>query len=143
MKSLRAPQMMRESSACKSKMQKAINVSSGDEVFEKIKNYEFLSVDIFDTVLFRHCTSPIDAFDFMSTHESVRRVTEYFKDYRVAAENLAREDAEENDREDVSLEEIYSCFQQLTNCGHEQAEQIRQLELATEIDLLHMSNFGG
>ncbi|WP_170426098.1 hypothetical protein [Ruegeria arenilitoris] len=118
------------------------NVNSGDVVLSKIADYDFLSVDIFDTLLFRHCKSPIDAFGFMEAHTQTRQVTEYFKDYRVAAEQLAREDADSKGLEDVSLDEIYFCFQQFTNCSDEQAEQIKQLELETEMDLLHATRFG-
>ncbi|WP_120633349.1 hypothetical protein [Ruegeria sp. EL01] len=123
-------------------MHKTINVSPSDQAFEKIGTYDFLSVDIFDTVLFRHCRSPVDAFSFMSTQDPVIRVTEFFKDYRVAAENLAREDATNKNREDVYLDEIYNCFRQLTNCSHQESEQIKRLELETEMDLLHATSFG-
>lgn len=78
----------------------------------------------------------------MSTREQTKQVSEYFKDYREAAELLAREDAEKRDLEDVSLDEIYLCFEQLTNCSQQQAEQIKQLELETEMDLLHATSFG-
>ncbi len=125
-----------------SNRKKTMNVSSSSAVLSKIGDYDFLSVDIFDTLLFRHCNSPIDAFGFMERDEKTKQVTDFFKDYRVAAEQLAREDAEHNGLEDVSLDEIYRCFQQLTNCSGEQAKQIRQLELETEMDLLHATNFG-
>ncbi len=125
-----------------SNRKKKMNVSSSSAVLSKIGDYDFLSVDIFDTLLFRHCNSPIDTFGFMEGHEKTKQVTEFFKDYRVAAEQLAREDAEHNGLEDVSLDEIYRCFQQLTNCSGEQAKQIKLLELETEMDLLHATNFG-
>ncbi|MCG7520520.1 hypothetical protein [Ruegeria sp. Ofav3-42] len=128
--------------APKNDRRKNIIVSPSEEVLAKVGDYEFLSVDIFDTLLFRHCKSPIDAFEFVSEHTQTRQVTEHFKDYRVAAEQLAREDASEKGLEDVSLDEIYLCFQQFTNCSYEQAEQIKKLELETEMDLLHATTFG-
>ncbi|WP_170468395.1 HAD-IA family hydrolase [Ruegeria arenilitoris] len=121
---------------------KKMRTSSSEEVLNRVDDYDFLSLDIFDTLLFRHCKSPIDVFGFMSEHSHTRQVTEFFQDYRVAAENLARDDANEKNLEDVSLEEIYLCFQQLTNCTDAQAEQIKQLELETEMDLLHATSFG-
>ncbi|WP_282152196.1 HAD-IA family hydrolase [Ruegeria atlantica] len=125
-----------------SEVDKKNAVSPNGKVFEQIETHDFLSVDVFDTLLFRHCKSPVDVFDFMSTRQQTKQVTEYFKDYREAAELLAREDAEKRDLEDVSLDEIYLCFEQLTNCSHQQAEQIKQLELETEMDLLHATSFG-
>ena len=119
-----------------------MRTSSSEEVLNRIDDYDFLSLDIFDTLLFRHCKSPIDVFAFMSERSHTRQVTEFFQDYRVAAENLARDDAKDKNLEDVSLEEIYLCFQQLTNCTDAQAEQIKQLELETEMDLLHATSFG-
>ena len=112
------------------------------DVDPKIESFEYVSVDIFDTLLFRHCKSPIDAFAFMAHHERVLEVSDYFVDFRVSAEQLAREDADLKGAEDVSLEEIYSCFMQLTNCTYEQAEAIKAIELETEMDVLFPTVFG-
>ncbi|MEP3513725.1 MAG: HAD-IA family hydrolase, partial [Lentilitoribacter sp.] len=107
-----------------------------------VEAHTYLSVDIFDTLLFRHCKSPIDVFTFMASHSQVLEVTEFFSDFRTAAEKQAREDAKERQAEDVSFQEIYDCFRQLTNCTRQQAEAIQAIELQTEQDLLYPTNFG-
>ncbi len=112
------------------------------DVDPKISSFDFLSIDIFDTLLFRHCRSPIDAFGFMQQHKHVTEVTEFFVDFRVAAERLAREDGAAKGEEDVSLDEIYGCFKELTNCTTEQAEAIKAVELQTELDILSPTTFG-
>ena len=103
----------------------------------KVAAFDCVSIDIFDTLLFRHCKTPIDAFGFMARHEQVLEVTEFFVDFRVSAEQLAREDGAKAGAEDVSLDEIYTCFRQLTNCTIEQAEAIKAIELETETDVLY------
>lgn len=112
------------------------------EVGAAIAAHEFYSVDIFDTLLYRLCRSPIDVFRFMEQRADVVQATRHFTDYRVAAEQLARDDAKDRGAEDVSLSEIYDCFQELSDCTSEQATTVQQIELETERMLLQPTNFG-
>ena len=115
--------------------------TSSAEVDPVIQAHEYLSIDIFDTLLFRHCKSPTEVFNFLAKYGKVQSVTQFFADYRIAAERLAREDAAKTGTEDVSLDQIYSCFQQLTNCTPQQAKEIQACELQVEADLLYPTNF--
>ena len=65
-----------------------------------ISNHRFFSVDVFDTLLFRLCRSPRDVFRFIENRLEVTGKIRYFSDYRIAAEQQAREDASKNNRED-------------------------------------------
>ncbi|WP_170789910.1 HAD-IA family hydrolase [Ruegeria lacuscaerulensis] len=118
------------------------NLAPSDQLLERVDSFDFLSVDIFDTLLFRHCKSPVDLFEFMADHPEVLLATQHFKDYRTGAEAMAREDASAQRIEDVTLDQIYACFAQLTNCTKNQADKIKQLELRTERDLLHVTSLG-
>lgn len=112
------------------------------EVDAKIRQFDYLSIDIFDTLLFRHCKTPTEVFAFMANRPEVLAASASFEDFRIAAEQLAREEAEQQGAEDVSLEEIYECFRNLTNCTAEQAEVVKSIELQTEIDVLYPTTFG-
>ena len=104
--------------------------------------HSYFSVDIFDTLLFRLCRTPVEVFRFMQQRSEVSVTTKHFKDYRIAAEEQARKDSRKRDAEDVSLAEIYTCFQEFTSCTREQAEIVRRIELETEMALLQPTNFG-
>lgn len=112
-----------------------------DHITPGIQNHKLFSVDIFDTLLRRASRTPIDAFTFMANEDCVQDVTGYFLDNRVAAENLARQDAADAGAEDVTLEQIYTCFAQITKCTPDQANAIKALELETELDLLQPTPF--
>ncbi len=126
---------------CQEHVNRAPEWLDSADVDPKVHAFEYLSIDIFDTLLFRHSKSPIDVFAFMARHDQVLEATEFFVDFRVAAEQLAREDAAAKGAEDVSLDEIYTCFSQLTNCTFEQVEGIKAIELQTELDVLYPTTF--
>lgn len=76
-----------------------------DDVIEKINNYDVVSFDIFDTVLYRNVDTPTDIFDLVGLRVGIPD----FKAKRIKAESLAREyKFSKCGSREVTLDEIYS-----------------------------------
>lgn len=75
-----------------------------------ITNYDIISFDIFDTLLYRLCNKPDDIFSILGEQAKLNFKSEFkyspslFKKLRVKAEELARG----NKKSEVTLEEIYN-----------------------------------
>ncbi len=110
------------------------------ELSEQIRKHDIVSFDIFDTLLFRPFKRPSDMFEFMAS--DVAKLTSrkdlYFKDVRRQSEKLAFEAALSRGEGETHINEIYEYFQVLTDCTHEETEQVKALEMQLEYDLLYV-----
>lgn len=73
-----------------------------DELYEKIKRYDYVSFDIFDTLVKRNVEEPADIFRIME-----KKVGGDFKNKRIEAEKKARIDS---CKKEILIEDIYSYF---------------------------------
>jgi FMN phosphatase YigB (HAD superfamily) len=108
---------------------------SAEAIGERLRDYEAVSFDIFDTAILRLAERPKDVFDHCQ--EEVRQWLEDssfpFTELRMQTERVARADlARENDLQDVNLDEIYALFGQVTRLDAKTVTRIKELELASE-----------
>lgn len=92
---------------------------------EEIKKYKYVSFDIFDTLIVRNVSKPIDIFkvvenEYNKNHEN-KLVN--FQSLRIAAEIKARKNS---NKEEITLEEIYE------NLKVENKEEIKTSEIEIE-----------
>ena len=111
-------------------------------IAERLRDYETISFDIFDTAILRVTERAKDVFEHCQ--ETVREWLDDsvfpFTELRMQAEHIARANAaKDSDFQDVNLEEIYALFAQVTGLGAKTVAQIKELELATE-ELLCYAN---
>lgn len=69
-------------------------------------NYDVISFDIFDTLLFRLVCNPYDVFLLMESKYNFKN----FSALRIKAESNARGEKNHNKKKEVSLQEIYTVF---------------------------------
>lgn len=81
-----------------------------EEILLKIKNYDYISFDIFDTLLKRNVEKPSDIFKYVERFCIKRYGVAYenFSEKRINAEKKAREN-----REEVTINDIYKQLQTL------------------------------
>src|SRR5436309_780754 len=101
----------------------------------RLRDYETISFDIFDTAILRVTQRPKDIFDHCQ--EEVRQWLDDsvfpFTELRMQAERIARINAaRDNNFQDVSLEEIYALFAHVTGLDAKTVARIKELELASE-----------
>lgn len=100
-----------------------------DAVIAKLSGYQYVSFDIFDTLLRRDVAKPGDVFDFMESvipkycHFSIPN----FSMKRVAAERLARDKSDT----EITLDDIYHSFRNETVLANQ--ERLKQLEQDIEL----------
>lgn len=96
------------------------------KILQKIEPYEYISFDIFDTLLKRNVQEPKDIF-FLLQEEGEKKFGSSFAEFqkeRIDAERLARQNKAE-----VTLKEIY---QELTKFSHSETEWMMKRELELE-----------
>lgn len=104
-------------------------------MFEK---YKYISFDLFDTLVFRTVSSPQAIFSLVPIVYNERNEREKIKEQqyyieRIYAENIARK---RRNKEDVSLEEIYSYVNYPPNIN----EKLKNIEIELEIKNCVMNN---
>lgn len=112
----------------KSTIKKKLNSGSSinaDELYLIVKPYQYVSFDIFDTLVKRNVEDPTDVFKLIE-----RQVGKGFADRRVKAEREARENLLKTGRKEVLIEDIYRCF------SESERKDLIELELNTELQLL-------
>lgn len=112
----------------KSTIKKKLNSGSSinaDELYLIVKPYQYVSFDIFDTLVKRNVEDPSDVFKLME-HQAGKG----FADRRVGAEREARENLLKTGRKEVLIEDIYKCF------SESERKDLIELELNTELQLL-------
>ncbi len=90
-----------------------------DELYGKIKKYDYISFDIFDTLVKRNVEEPADIFAIME-----KMVGGNFKNRRITAEKKARA---ESGKKEILIDDIYNCFPKETR------GKLIRLELDTEL----------
>lgn len=97
-----------------------------DRIFE----YEYISFDIFDTLLRRNVRCPEDVYDFVEVkYNSLYKFRiKNFRKKRIRAEYLARK---KSDKEDITLKEIYNNLPYKDNV----CSELMVIEQQMEIDL--------
>jgi predicted HAD superfamily hydrolase len=104
--------------------------------FEASYNFEVLSLDIFDTVLFRRTYRPTDVFNLLE-QKAVEQLALPPGPYA-----LARKKAEENAREtakggEVNIGQIYQIFGELLELNADQRSILQALEWSLEKEVLY------
>lgn len=112
------------------KKEYAIDDISALPIFEKLKHFDVVSFDVFDTLLIRPFVFPVDLFDFI---EQTEKKSGFAKE-RMAAERRTREILK--DYEDITIDDIYENITDEFLC-------LKNLELEYEKKFLkvHPENF--
>jgi predicted HAD superfamily hydrolase len=99
-----------------------------DSIYLQLHEYDIVSFDVFDTLLFRNVAKPTDIFRVVELeYNRTFGAPVSFCNLRVKAEQKARTSTSE---EDIELDEIYQYIQ--LQLGEEVAEKLKQLEIETE-----------
>lgn len=98
-----------------------------------LDNGEIISFDIFDTLLMRYLAAPylVNELIKIKVEELLEKKFDFPK-FRLQAESAARE----KNSYDVTLDEIYKSFSEITGLDEETCEQIRELEISTETEII-------
>lgn len=104
------------------------NIINKKKIVKQISEYDYISFDIFDTLLKRNVSEPKDVFKLMVVIQP--ELNKEFPSYRINAEQEARK--KKNGKE-VTLREIYQCLNDYTDT---QKEKLMQLEMETEKSVL-------
>lgn len=94
-------------------------------IITRIKKYEYVSFDIFDTLIKRDVPRPVDLFDLVGYKLNLLD----FKDKRICAEKQARKLSK---KEEVTLDEIYS---QLKDYDEKVINRAKQTEIELEYEV--------
>ena len=101
-----------------------------NEIIEKIRNYEYISFDIFDTLIKRNLPEPKSLFRLVELkyNEKFNAKIKEWESIRVDAERLARQKCK---KEEITLEEIYN------NIQYKDIDiaEMKKLEIETELEL--------
>ncbi len=122
---------------------KAVKLSSGVSeatITKRISACELLSLDIFDTALFRKLRRPVDVFELLEWE--ARQAGEIddlpLAQARFSAERIARwHRLQACGDDEVTLDEIYEQFGKLAGLGPATTLQLKQRELAIERRVLY------
>ena len=90
-----------------------------DALFQIIKDYDYISFDIFDTLVKRNVENPVDIFSIIELQEGKE-----FKSMRIEAEVRARRELE---KKEIIIQDIYSYFPK------DDRQRLLKLELDTEL----------
>ena len=101
---------------------------SEERLFNKLKKYDYVSFDIFDTLLKRKVNKPEDVFQLMQI--SIGEKIPNFKTRRIEAEKKARL---ANNTKEITLDDIYNNFHGL---NEKQLDFLKELELKIERTVL-------
>lgn len=104
--------------------------NSNTELKKMISKYDFISFDIFDTLISRNIEKPTDVFIFIEKEyeEMYKEKIEGWFNIRINAEKEARE---KSDKEEITLRDVYNCIQY----SNVVKERLYKIELEMEIDL--------
>lgn len=99
-----------------------ISMIIGKSIDNLVVNTDFVSFDIFDTLILRKCGKPGMIFYLID------EIYAGFAEQRTTAEYNARK---LSDKEEITLDEIYSLLENIY--GKEQTEKLKELEIKTEL----------
>ena len=96
-----------------------------DKLIKKLKKYEVISFDIFDTLITRTLYSPDDLFMIMGEKLNDKN----FIGKRKEAERCANI----NLKKDVNLDDIYNEYQKINKISKKETKKIKELEISLEL----------
>lgn len=108
-----------------------------ERIKKEINKYDYVSFDIFDTLINRNVKSPDDVFDlveFEYNKNKTKNKIKNFKEKRILAE---RKGLEETKKESITLDEIY----ERVDCNKEMQYELKQIELDIEFNIIQKNNF--
>lgn len=104
------------------------NELTKEKLIRKVKKYDIISFDIFDTLITRTIYLPDDLFNIIG----VKIKDKEFAEKRKIAERCANT----NLGKDVNLDEIYTEYQKINNITKKEADKIKNLEISLELSLI-------
>jgi len=111
---------------------------------ELISSASWISFDIFDTAILRSVQKPTDLFFIVAelfTQNTATKIID-FTDRRIQAEKITRDQVWDNhQRTEVTIDEIYKTLNSKINATAEETEQLKQLELTTELQCCNKNPF--
>lgn len=105
--------------------------NSYDKLYRKIKSYDTITFDIFDTLITRKLVNPDDLFKLIDDKIKFK-LDRPFIEIRKEAEIVART---EFDR-DVSIDDIYITMEKINNYSSAKVKKLKKLELDLEMEVL-------
>lgn len=108
-----------------------------ERIKKEISKYDYVSFDIFDTLINRNVQSPDDVFDlveFEYNKNKTKNKIKNFKEKRILAE---RKVMEETKKESITLDEIY----ERVDYNKEMQHELKQIELDIEFSIIQKNNF--
>lgn len=106
---------------------------------------EYVSFDIFDTLVNRPFYCPEDLFSFIDKEfEHLNNCNLSFKKIRIDAETIERKLCYQRHPEwqDVTLDEIYNCIEDIYHIDHEKVTKLKNKEIELEIEFSGCRNAG-
>jgi predicted HAD superfamily hydrolase len=115
------------------------------ELIRKIDNFDIISFDLFDTLLYRPVLSPINIFEYIEEKiinniDNIELID--FVNYRRKAEKIAFEENIKKGIGEVNIDEIYKKFRILTNLNKETVEKIKNIEIKVEKKFIYTRQTG-
>lgn len=106
---------------------------SSSEIIDKIKKYEYVSFDVFDTLVKRYYLEPTDLFlsvaEIFNNNNVSRQINlEKFKTRRINAEKICRNS---KGKEEITLDDIYT---ELKSSYADICDLLKQIEIHEEIN---------
>ena len=104
-----------------------------EEVLEQLKQYEIITFDIFDTLISRAVTHPTDVFRLVEKRwQNNNSLNSSFFASRIQAEQTAYQKYGVC----VNLDQIYALLESDYGFSAADAEQLKKLEIQTELDVV-------
>lgn len=103
-------------------------LSSREKVLKKLKKYDVVSFDIFDTLVTRCVYEPDDVFKILNDY---LHDPDFFEKRKIAEQN-----AREYLKHDVNLDEIYLQYSKNNNLSLSETNKIKNAEISLENELL-------
>ncbi len=110
------------------------NEQNATNIYEKIKNYDIISFDIFDTLITRKIYNPSDLIGILESYVKKTYKIIDFKRIRINAEYNVR--VSKDFKGDCSIDEIYENIKELTNLDDNQCKKIKEKEIELELDFI-------
>lgn len=116
------------------KINKLQTYSSVDKLYDSIKQSEYVSFDIFDTLVKRDVPKPIDIFSLMEYQAGISD----FRAKRVAAEATARRNTSSGE---VSLKDIYEYMPDISESVEDLEKHIEMNTVVANQELIHFFDY--
>jgi len=89
---------------------------TAEQIIERIKDYQYISFDVFETLIRRRLEYPQDLFEIVALEYNKKNEggidSKQFKNDRINAANKARENALDLGKDEITLDEIYVCLEE-------------------------------